>query len=52
MVQLIAARAACTAASRKRKLKAPKLMLKVYGGKLFRDGIAVKTKIEPPRKAA
>ena len=35
-----------------RKLNAPKLMQKVYEGKLFRDGIAVKTKIEPTRKAA
>ena len=35
-----------------RKLNAPKLMHKVYEGKLFRDGIAVKTKIEPTRKAA
>ncbi len=35
-----------------RKLNAPKVMQKVYEGKLFRDGIAVKTKIEPTRKAA
>jgi putative transposase len=35
-----------------RKLNAPKLMQKVYEGKLFKDGIAVKTKIEPTRKAA
>jgi len=35
-----------------RKLNAPKLLQKVYEGKPFRDGIAVKTKIEPRRKAA
>jgi hypothetical protein len=35
-----------------RKLNAQKLMQKVYERKLFRDGIAVKTKIEPTRKAA
>ncbi len=35
-----------------RKLNAPKLMHKVYEGKLFKDGIAVKMKIEPTRKAA
>jgi transposase-like protein len=35
-----------------RKLNAPKLMQKVYEGKLYKDGIAVKTKTEPMRKAA
>lgn len=35
-----------------RKLNAPKLMKDVYEGKTFKDGIAVKTKIEPTRKSA
>jgi transposase-like protein len=35
-----------------RALNAPRLMRDVYEGKLFTDGIAVRTKIEPTRKAA
>jgi len=35
-----------------RALNAPKLMKEVYDGKPFKDGIAVRTKIEPTRKAA
>jgi hypothetical protein len=31
---------------------APHLMRDVYDGKLFKDGIAVRTRIEPTRKAA
>jgi len=30
----------------------PRLMREVYDGKLFKDGIAVRTTIEPTRKAA
>jgi len=33
-------------------LNAPKLMKQVYEGKRFKDGVAVRTKIEPTRKAA
>jgi len=35
-----------------RALNAPHLMRDVYEGKRFKDGIAVRTKIEPTRKAA
>ena len=35
-----------------RALDAPPLMREVYAGKLFKDGIAVRTMIEPTRKAA
>src|SRR3990170_5631835 len=35
-----------------RALNAPRLMRDVYDGKLFKDGIAVRTMIEPTRKAA
>lgn len=35
-----------------RALNAPHLMRQVYDGKLFKDGIAVRTTIEPTRKAA
>jgi transposase-like protein len=35
-----------------RALNAPRLMRDVYDGKRFKDGIAVRTKIEPTRKAA
>ena len=35
-----------------RALNAPHLMRDVYDGKLFKDGIAVRTKTEPTRKAA
>jgi putative transposase len=35
-----------------RNLNAPKLMKDVYEGKTSKDGIAVKTKTEPTRKAA
>jgi putative transposase len=35
-----------------RALNAPRLMRDVYEGKPFKDGIAVRTKIEPTRKAA
>ena len=35
-----------------RALNAPHLMRDVYDGKQFKDGIAVRTKIEPTRKAA
>jgi len=35
-----------------RALNAPHLMRDVYDGKLFKDGIAVRTRIEPTRKAA
>lgn len=35
-----------------RALNAPKLMRDVYDGKRFKDGVAVRTKIEPTRKAA
>lgn len=35
-----------------RALNAPKLMTDVYDGKRFKDGIAVRTMIEPTRKAA
>ncbi|MGH9671180.1 MAG: IS256 family transposase [Terriglobales bacterium] len=35
-----------------RALNAPHLMRDVYDGKLFKDGIAVRTTIEPTRKAA
>lgn len=35
-----------------RALNAPHLMKDVYGGKCFKDGVAVRTKIEPTRKAA
>jgi putative transposase len=35
-----------------RALNAPRLMRDVYNGKLFKDGIAVRTRIEPTRKAA
>jgi transposase-like protein len=35
-----------------RALNAPKLMKEVYEGKRFKDGIAVRMKIEPTRKAA
>ena len=35
-----------------RALNAPKLMRDVYDGKRFKDGVAVRTKLEPTRKAA
>ena len=35
-----------------RVLNAPKLMKEVYEGKRFKDGVAMRTKIEPTRKAA
>lgn len=35
-----------------RALNAPHLMKDVYDGKCFKDGVAVRTKIEPTRKAA
>jgi hypothetical protein len=35
-----------------RALNAPHLMRDVYDGKLFKDGIAVRTRTEPTRKAA
>ncbi len=35
-----------------RALNAPRLMKEVYGGKRFKDGIAVRTTMEPTRKAA
>ena len=35
-----------------RALNAPKLMRDVYDGKRFKDGVAVRTRIEPTRKAA
>ncbi len=35
-----------------RALNAPRLMRDFYEGKLFTDGIAMRTKIEPTRKAA
>jgi hypothetical protein len=35
-----------------RALNAPKLMKEVYDGKRFKDGVAVRTRIEPTRKAA
>ena len=35
-----------------RALNAPHLMRDVYDGKLIKDGIAVRTTIEPTRKAA
>ncbi len=35
-----------------RALNAPHLMKDVYQGKCFKDGVAVRTKIEPTRKAA
>ena len=35
-----------------RALNAPRLMREVYEGKLFKDGIAVRTMTEPTRKAA
>jgi transposase-like protein len=35
-----------------RALNAPRLMGDVYEGKRFKDGVAVRTKIEPTRKAA
>jgi hypothetical protein len=35
-----------------RALNAPRLMRDVYDGKRFKDGIAVRTTIEPTRKAA
>jgi putative transposase len=35
-----------------RALNAPRLMRDVYDGKPFKDGIAVRTRIEPTRKAA
>lgn len=35
-----------------RALNAPKLMRDAYGGKRFKDGVAVRTRIEPTRKAA
>ncbi len=34
-----------------RALNAPKLMKEVYEGKRFKDGIAMRMKIEPTRKA-
>ena len=35
-----------------RALNAPKLMKEVYDGKQFKDGVAVRTRIETTRKAA
>jgi hypothetical protein len=35
-----------------RALNAPRLMQDVYDGKRFKDGVAVRTRIEPIRKAA
>jgi hypothetical protein len=36
----------------RRALNVPRLLREVYDGKLSRDGIAVRTTIEPTRKAA
>ena len=35
-----------------RALNAPRLMRDVYDGKRFKDGVAVRTRIDPTRKAA
>lgn len=42
----------CVAEQSWRALNAPRLMKEVYDGKRFKDGVTVRDKIEPTRKAA